>query len=222
MNHLRSKLIGVALASLVAPAAFAGPASGIDMTGIDPAVRAQDDLFRYINGQWLARTEIPADRSNYGSFTQLADQAEIDIRKIIEDAAADPKRKKGSEAQKVGDMYASFMDEAKIEALGAKPIAKDLKAIDGVKDMKGFTKTLAELERRGARGLWGGFVGQDAKQSDRYTLLLFQGVIGLPDRDYYFEDKFKDKREAYKAHLEKMFALAGLKDAKTSAANVER
>jgi putative endopeptidase len=220
VNHLRSKLIGVALASLVAPAAFAGPVSGIDMTGVDPAVRAQDDLFRHINGQWLARTEIPADRSNYGSFTQLADQAELDIRKIIEDAAADPKRKKGSEAQKVGDLYAAFMDEAKIEALGRKPIEKDLKAIDKVKDMKGFTKTLGELERRGARGLWGGFIGQDAKQSDRYTLYLFQGVIGLPDRDYYFEDKFKDKREAYQAHLEKMFTLAGFADPRGSAANV--
>ena len=220
MKHLCSKIFGVALALLVAPAVFAGPVSGIDMTGVDPAVRAQDDLFRYVNGNWMARTEIPADRSNYGAFTGLADQAELDIRKIIEDSAADPKRKHGSEAQKVGDLYAAFMDEAAIEALGAKPIAKDLKAIDKIKDMKGFTRTLGELERRGARGLWGGFVGQDAKQSDRYTVYLFQGVIGLPDRDYYFEDKFKDKRVAYQAHVEKMFTLAGFADPKGSAASV--
>jgi predicted metalloendopeptidase len=209
------------LAALLAPLpAHAAQVSGVDRSAIDPAVRPQDDLFRNANGAWLARFDIPADKSRFGSFDVLRDKAEADIRAIIDRVATDPQRKPGSEAQKVGDLYAAFMDEARAEALGVTPIAKDLKAIDKVKDLKGFAKALGEVERGGARGLFGGFVGQDAKQSDRYTVYLFQGAIGLPDRDYYFEDKFKEKREAYQAHLERMFTLAGFADPKASAANV--
>jgi len=220
VTHATKLRAALAVAALTAVPAFAAPVSGIDTSGMDQTVRAQDDLYRHVNGTWLRTTEIPADRSNYGAFTALADQAEKDLLAIIQAAAADPAKRKGSEAQKVGDLYAAFMDEARVEQLGMQPIADELAAIDRIKDRRGFTKTLAKLERQGVRGLWGGFVGQDAKQSDRYTLYLFQGAIGLPDRDYYLEDKFKDKREAYPKHVARMLTLAGRPDPEGAAARI--
>ena len=96
--------------------------SGLDRSTFDTAVRPQDDLFRHVNGAWLARTEIPADRANYGTFVQLTEQAETDLAEIIQGAAKSPNRPSGSNAQLIGDLYASFMDEAAVNALGASPL----------------------------------------------------------------------------------------------------
>lgn len=111
----------------------AAPISGISSANFDQAVRAQDDLFRHVNGSWLKTTEIPADKSNYGSFTKLADDAQAQLKDIIEGAAAG-KNAPGSEAQKVGDFYNSYMNEAKREELGLKPIEPYFAAIDALKD----------------------------------------------------------------------------------------
>jgi len=203
-----------------APAPDGAPRSGVEPGNSDPAVRPQDDFFRHVNGAWLARTTIPAERALYGSFVQLADQAEADLRKIIETAADDPATPAGSEAKKFGDLYAAFLDEARADALGLAPLRGDLDAINAAADLPGFFRVLAAQERRGVDGLFNSGVNTDAKQSDRYIVYILQGGLGLPDESYYRDPQFAKVREAYLAHVEKMLALAGVADPKGSASKV--
>ncbi len=199
------------------PAALRIVRSGIDQSAFDKAVRPQDDLFRHVNGGWLARTEIPADHSVYGSFFMLRDRSEAAVRKIAEELAAKANEPPGSEGRKIGDYYASFMDEAKVEALGLKPVEADLARIDAIASKAEFLKTLATLQRQGAIGLFRSEVTIDAKHSDRYVIVLLQGGIELPDEAYYREPKFQPIREKYADHIEKMFALAGVPGPKSVA-----
>src|SRR6059036_129376 len=106
--------------------------SGLDLASIDRGVRPQDDLYRFANGAWLARADIPADRVSYGTFTELADRVEADVRAIVEATAASPGRAPGSPAQQIADLYASVMDTARLEALGAAPIRPELQKIDAI------------------------------------------------------------------------------------------
>ena len=195
-----------------APVAPAAPKSGIDLTQADTAIRAQDDLYRHLNGKWLASFEIPADKSNYGSFTQLDDQAQEHLKAIIEAAAAKPGKAAGSEEQKVGDFFASFMNEAKLEELGLKPLAAELAAIDAIKDKKELGARFAHLTRIGAGAPLFVYIHQDAKDATRYTADFIQAGLGLPERDYYLlnDAKFKGIREQYLKHLETVFGLAGM------------
>ncbi len=188
-----------------------GSTSGIDKSNFDDSVRPQDDLFRYASGAWLKTAEIPAERSLYGAFVELADKAEADLRKIIEDAAAADTRE-GSETRKVGDLYASFMDEGEIEKQGLDPIRDELKNVAGIEDRAGFVRELATLQKRGSASLFGFYVDTDEKKSDEYIIHLAQGGLGLPDESYYRDDKFQDIREAYVKHVARMFELAGFDD----------
>ncbi|ROH93793.1 M13 family peptidase [Stagnimonas aquatica] len=199
-------------AEVAAPAVAVAPVSGIDLSQIDAAVRPQDDLYRHLNGKWLDSFEIPADKSNYGSFTKLDDQAQEQLKAIIETAAASKDRKPGSEQQKVGDFFASFMDEAKLEELGIKPLAAEFAAIDALKDKKALSASFARLSRLGAGSPLFLYIHQDAKDASQYTADLVQAGLGLPERDYYLQDdaKFKDIRAQYLKHLETVFGLAGL------------
>jgi putative endopeptidase len=202
------------------PAPVAKPlTSGVITANFDPTVRPQDDLFRHVNGGWLARTEIPADRSNYGTFTMLIDGAERDVRALIE-AAAQSGGAPGSEAQKIGDLYASYMDEAKAEELGAKPLQPLLAKVEAIKTKADLARTMGELVRLGVGGPVGGYVNTDGKKSDQYIIYQFQGGIGLPERDYYLDAKFKDKLDAYGPHIERMLTLAGVADAKAKAKTI--
>ena len=196
--------------------------SGIDASGFDTSIRPQDDFFRYVNGGWIAHTEIPADKSNYGSFTVLADNAERDLRAIIEEAAADTTHQKGSDAQKIGDLYASFMDSARIEQLGAKPLQPEFRRIDAIRDRAGLLRYLGYAQRVNYNVPLGFFVNQDAKDTTRYIIYWAQGGLGLPDRDYYLktDEKFVGYRNAYLAYVEHVLALAGLKDAHASAGRI--
>jgi predicted metalloendopeptidase len=196
-----------------APAAPKALASGIDPANFDNKVRAQDDFYRHVDGTWLAKTEIPADKSNYGAFTKLADDAEQHLREIIEAASGRADKKDGSDDQKVGDLYASFMDEKKAQDLGISPIAPELVRIDSLKDKSELPALLAHLETIGVSAFRSD-VQPDAKDSSRYIVYVDQGGTLLPDRDYYLEksDKFDDIRKAYVAHIEKMLRLAGLPD----------
>jgi putative endopeptidase len=193
--------------------------SGIDLATFDRSVRPQDDLYRFVNGRWLDTVEIPADRPRYGAFDALAEESEARVRVIVEAAAASP-QPPGSDARKIGDLYASFMDEATVEALGREPIEADLAAIAAVRDPADFAELLARFDREGVSGAFGGYVGQDARQSDRYAFYLVQSGLGLPDRDYYLDERFAPERKKYLAHLETMFALAGLDEPADSAARV--
>ncbi|HET8718722.1 MAG TPA: M13-type metalloendopeptidase [Nocardioidaceae bacterium] len=179
--------------------------------GMDPDVRPQDDLFGHVNGRWLATEEIPADRSAWGSFVELAETAEQRVRDIIASCAEQP-AEPGSNAQKIGDLFASFMDEQRIEELGAAPLEEPLAEVDAIADLAGLAGFLGRFERRGGSGLFASYVDTDDRNSDRYLVNLLQGGLGLPDESYYREDKFADVRTAYRAHLERMLGLAGRPD----------
>ena len=192
-------------------------ASGIDTDEIDGGIRPQDDLFRHVNGKWIARTEIPADKARYGSFYVLAEEAERAVRDIITEAqSAEP----GTEERKFGDLYASFMDEARANELGATPLQGDLAEVDAVSDIPGFLSTAGRLERKGVSGFFQLYIDNDPGNPERYIALFEQGGLGLPDESYYREEKSADIRTAYVAYLEKMFGLAGLSDAAARAARV--
>jgi putative endopeptidase len=179
---------------------------GIDLDELDPAVRPADDLFRHVNGKWIERTEIPSDKARYGSFYVLAEEAEKAVRDIIEDArSGDP----GTEERKIGDLYTSFLDEPAIEARGWDAVTPDFEAIEGVDDIPSLLKQLGRLERLGTSGFVQAFVDNDPGDPERYLVFLEQGGLGLPDESYYREDKFAEIRTAYRAHLERMFGMAG-------------
>ena len=187
--------------------------------GMNPDIRPQDDLFGHVNGRWLEETEIPSDRSAWGSFTVLADAAEEHVRQIIEELAQST-HEPGSNAQKIGDLYASFMDEDRVEALGAEPIRGELEELGAVADKTALAAYVGRLERQGGGGFFGAYVDTDDRNSERYIVNVLQGGLGLPDESYYREAKFAEVREKYLAHLERMFGLAGLDDAATAAQRV--
>ena len=192
-------------------------ASGINQTELDSEVRPQDDLFRHVNGKWIARSEIPADKARWGSFTLLAEESEQAVRDIIlESQSAEP----GTQERKVGDLFASFLDEERIDALGATPLAADLASVDTVTSIPELLSALGGLERAGVSGAFGLFVDNDPGNPERYLVMLQQGGISLPDESYYRDEKFADIRVAYLAFLERMFTLSGLDDAAVRAQRV--
>lgn len=191
--------------------------SGIDLDELDPGVRPQDDLFQHVNGKWIARTEIPADKARYGSFIVLHEEAEQAVREIIEEAQqAEP----GTEARKVGDLFASFMNEDKAEMLGSTPIASQLLEASLVRSVDDLLATVGRLERDGVAGFVQLFVDNDPGDPERYLVFVEQGGIGLPDESYFREERFAGVRDAYRAHLERMLRLAGLDHPDERAARV--
>lgn len=185
-------------------------ASGIIRDELDPSIRPQDDLYRHVNGRWVARTEIPADKARYGSFMVLAEEAEKAVRTIIEEAQqAAP----GTEERKVGDLFASFMDEERIDALGAEPLAPLLAEVDAVADKDALLATIGRLQRQGVSGPLQLFIDNDPGDPERYIIFVEQGGLGMPDESYYREDAHAATRTAYCTHVEKMLALAGLENA---------
>ena len=193
--------------------------SGLDLSHIDQGIRPQDDLFRFMNGKWLKESTIPADRASDGAFYWLYEQAEKQVKQIILDQAAS-KAATGSNAQKIGDLYNSFMDEAGIEKLGLSPIADDLAKAAGIKTVDDFLKTLGEFEARGLSGLFYTYVSTDNKDSTKNIVYLGQSGLSLPDEAYYREDEYKEIRQAFLKHVEKMFELANLENPSQSAAQV--
>ena len=193
--------------------------SGLDLSHIDQGIRPQDDLFRFMNGKWLKESTIPADRASDGAFYWLYEQAEKQVKQIILDQAAS-KAATGSNAQKIGDLYNSFMDEAGIEKLGLSPIADDLAKAAGIKTVDDFLKTLGEFEARGLSGLFYTYVSTDNKDSTKNIVYLGQSGLSLPDEAYYREDEYKEIRQAFLKHVQKMFELANLENPSQSAAQV--
>ncbi len=188
--------------------------SGIDTSSIDPTVRLQDDLFRHFNGKWLKESVIPEDRSSDGVFMVLRNEAEAQVRAIIESASGSP------EAQKITDLYASFMNEAQIEKLGATPIAADLTKVDAIESLDDFISTMSWLEARGASGITDSAIFPDMMDSSSNILYIHQGGLSLPDESYYKEDQYESIRVAFVAHMEKMFTLLGIADGATKAREV--
>jgi putative endopeptidase len=191
--------------------------AGINIDDLDPAIRPQDDLFRHVNGRWLARTEIPADRARYGTFPILAEAAENAVREIVQEAASAPE---GSEERKFGDLYAIFMDADQAELLGSQPISRTLAEARAVGSIPELLETLGRLERCGIGGLYRLFVDTDPGNPERYLVFLGQGAISLPDESYYREERFTGVRHAFASHVRRMFELAGLPDADRAASRV--
>ncbi|WP_308301316.1 M13-type metalloendopeptidase [Frankia sp. Mgl5] len=188
--------------------------------GMDLDVRPQDDLFGHVNGRWLAETEIPSDRSSWGPFVQLADDAERQVRDIITDLAARDPATQGEDARKIGDLYNSFMDTEAIEALGLGPVRPLLDGARGLSDVRGLAAFLGELERIGGAGLFGSYVDTDDRNSDRYLFHLRQGGLGLPDESYYHDDKFAETRQKYVDYLTRMLGLGGHPDPEGAAQRI--
>ncbi len=191
---------------------------GVDMTGMDKAVKPGDDFFKFVNGAWYAKTEIPADRSSWGGFTILRDLSDRRTHDII-DLVSKQKNIPGSAAQKVGDFFASFMDEAAIEAKGMEPVKPLLTAIDAIQTPDDVSHAFATANRLGIATPVSIAVQLDLKDNSQYAAYVGQGGLGLPDRDYYLvdNDRFNDVRAKYKTHIAAMFKLAGLADADAKA-----
>jgi len=188
-------------------------------TGFDEAVRPQDDLFRHVNGHWLATTEIPADRAVDGAFVRLRDEAEAQARAIVEEAAA-ADAEPGSVARKIGDLFAGFMDTGRIEALGVSPLAGELAAVDAVTDLDGLVRRLGAFERSGIGGPFAYWVDTDAGASENYVVYVTQSGLGLPDESYYREEQYAEIRAAYQAHVATMLELGGRPDPAGSAERI--
>ncbi|WP_374656448.1 M13 family metallopeptidase [Phenylobacterium sp.] len=180
---------------------------GFDLSGRDTSIAPSKDFFDYANGTYLNKLEIPSDRSRYGAFDALAELSQQRMRAVAEKAAAN-KAAAGDEA-KVGAFYRSFVDEAAVEALGAKPLAADLAAIRAIKTREQMAREMGASMRKFGGSFFGSYVHDDAKDPEKYAAYLFQGGLGLPDRDYYLEDKFKPQKAAYEAYIAKMLGLAG-------------
>ena len=212
--------------SLLTILAFAGTTwaadelrAGIDLDGMDQAVRPQDDLFRYVNGRWLLTTEIPADKSNYGSFTALADTARENVRAIIEEAA----RKPADEIErKIGDFYQSYMNEALIQQKGLTPIQAELEKINALSSLDDVVTYFGRGVPNGIDTPIGLMIDVDDKNSARYLVNLGQHGLTLPDRDYYLEDKenYRTARQALITYIEQLHTLAKLPKGADAAANI--
>jgi len=198
---------GCAIAAEPAGAATATTsslASGLDLRYVDPSVRPQDDFYRAVNGKWLDTFEMPVDKARYGSFDKLREDTELQLKAIVEEVAKSTDVAPGSEAQKIRDLYNSFMNEAKIEDEGIKPLAPLFARIDAAKDKGDIAALLASFNVRRIDAPFSPVVHQDNRDSSKYVVDLRQGGLGLPDRDYYLDDKFKDVRARYATHVEKM------------------
>ncbi len=188
--------------------------SGIDTSYIDQNVRVQDDLFRHFSGKWLATHEIPPDRASDGVGYKLHEQAERQVREIIE---ATPT---SDVSQKISDLYKSFMDTARIEELGIAPIKPYLDMIDAVTGVRDFLSVLGKIELDGFGGLFSASIYTDHMDSLSNIIYLSQGGLSLPDEAYYREEQYQPIRDAFVEHVEKMFGLVGMKDGANQASRL--
>ena len=201
-----SLCLGMAALSLVAQTK-----RGVDPANLDTAIKPCEDFYGYANGGWLKSHSLPADKARFGAFEEVSERNRAILKQILEETSAKTTWSKGSIQQKVGDFYASGMDEATIDKRGLAPLKLVLATIEGLKDAKQLPGLLARLHTQGLPGGFGFFVRQDAKVSTQYLGYLNQGGTGLPDRDYYLKDdaRTREIRAKYEAHVEKMFQLAG-------------
>jgi putative endopeptidase len=187
---------------------------GFDAAGMNKSVKPGDNFFDYTSGTWAKNTEIPADKPVWGGFVELDDLSTKRTRAIIEEAAAS-KGAAGTNARKVGDFYAAFMDEAAIEAKGSAPLKPWLDKVSGIRSTTDLARTFGEFAQVGISSPVSAGVEQDLKNNTQYGVYVGQSGLGLPDRDYYLDDKnpkFVDAKARYKTHIGNMLRLAGIAD----------
>jgi len=180
---------------------------GFDISGMDRSVKPGDDFFNWASGSWFKTMEIPADRTRFGNFDALAILSEARTNAIIEDAVAG--RVQDVDAAKISAAYKAFMDEARIEALGATPIKPELDALRAAKSRDDIAALMGKAAFTNYNALLGLGIGDDAKDPSRYAVYAGAGGLGLPDRDYYLDPKFADKKTAYEAYIARMLTLIG-------------
>lgn len=208
-------------AQQTAAASPAGLSSGITLANMDTTVAPQQDFFRYVNGSWLDNTEIPADKARWGSFDELRENAEKQVLAIVQQLAA-AQHAKGSDEQKIADLYRSFLDEQLAEVLGLNPLRGELAAIDNLKSHADLTALWGNWQRYRMGTPVAVYVGQDQKQSDQYITGASQSGLGLPDRDYYLKDDARSLEllQQYQAFIAKLWTLAGFDNADQVAADI--
>jgi predicted metalloendopeptidase len=232
-RHLLSALT-LALIASVANAEGAGAAAkasaasgksapvlqaGIAMQYVESSVRPQDDFYDYVNGKWMKTTEIPSDKASWGSFHKLHDDTLPQLRGLIEKAVA-KHAAAGTDDQRIGDYYASYMNEARLEQLGLSPLNGELAKIAAIKDKSELPAVFARMSKLGVNTPYDFGIHQDNKDSTKYVADIGQGGLGMPDRDYYIkldDAKLSDARAKYLAHLEKVLSMAGDKNAAANA-----
>jgi putative endopeptidase len=195
--------------------------SGIDQQYVDSSVRPQDDFYRYVNGKWLDEVPIPADRARYGTFDILNDQSREQLHGILEGLqtvlnAGDP------DQPKLADLYASFMDEKRVEKLQLKPLREELARVDAMRSKNDIPALIAHFNRIGITAPYGSTVQQDSRDSGRYVFEIGQDGLGLPDRDYYLSDdaRLRQVRDRYLVYMGKMLQMAGEHHADQAARDV--
>ena len=192
---------------------------GINLEYMDKSVKPSDDFFRFVNGKWLDKNEIPADRTRWGSFDELRKKTDDDMKVILNEALQNPAYTNETDQGKALNLYRSIMDTVSRNKLGIKPLEPYLKKINAVKNVSDLKKLLIEMETQGGIGFFGVGVSTDAKNSNRNVVNVGLGNLGLPDRDYYVSDEkdSKEKREKYHAHIIKMMSYLGEKPAQAKA-----
>lgn len=224
VNAACCALIALSAPSLHAqvPASAAARLSGIDLSSLDPAVRPQDDFYGYVNGVWTRNTAIPADKSTWGTYIELRETVQGQLRTLIDATLRHP-GKPGSEAHKIADLYGSFMNEPARNAAGFQPLRADLARVAALADKKALAGLFAHLQRNGVATPFSASVSPDAQDPGHYTVNVGQSGLGMPDRDYYLKDddaKLSAVRASYLAHVARMLALSGDADARGHAAQV--
>jgi putative endopeptidase len=210
---------GFAHAAEGAPAAAAAKstasapllATGIATEYVDPSVRPQNDFYKHLNGKWLQTVEIPADQASWGSFDQLYEDSLAQLRGIIEKVSADGAAQ-DADARRIGDYYASFMDEARLEQLGITPLKGELDRIAALKDKSELPALLAHLGKIGVNVPFDFGIHQDNKDATKYVADIGQGGLAMPDRDYYLkadDAKLAEAKAKYEQHVERMLTLIG-------------
>jgi endothelin-converting enzyme/putative endopeptidase len=197
------------------PVAAAEPmvlGSGVDMSGFDLSVRPQDDFFDYVNGKWVAETELPADRARWGSFDELRENAQKDVRALVEEVSSAEEVAPGSAAQKIRDFYNSYMDSEGPNALGAEAIRNELDQIAAIQSRDDLFRLFSTLSVYGVENPVGGYIFSAPEDPNTNVVYLVQNGITLPDRDYYLKDdeQFVKGRELYRAYVARLFELAGI------------
>ncbi len=196
--------------------------SGIEQANIDHSVRAQDNFYQYVNGNWLKSHDIPSDKTAIGSFYDLRDKADDDVKAIIEELAVKDNLVQGSDEQKVADLFRSYMNSEKRNNLGVTPIQPLFSTINKLKNKNELSAFFGKYQAVGVGSPLAFYISVDAKDSSNYATHIWQSGLGLPDKDYYFNDteRHRELRAGYVAHIEKMFELAGIKSGKKSAQTI--